>query len=66
MGENETVRTTHYTQLTTTPHLLVVGVSPDSVQSYLSPVRSSLSIMTGFLSEYEVGTLVDFTFLDGG
>ena len=31
-------------------YLLVVGVSPSSVHSYLSPVLNSLSIITGFLS----------------
>ena len=35
-------------------YLLVVGVSPSSVHSYLSPVLNSLSIITGFLSAQEL------------
>ena len=47
-------------------YLLVVGVSPSSVHSYLSPVLNSLSIITGFLSAQELWTLLLFAFLTGG
>ena len=47
-------------------YLLVVGVSPSSVHSYLSPVLNSLSIITGFLSPQELWTLLFFAFLTGG